>query len=195
MLMLGLVAIATLAANGSRQLRYMAIAYLGVALTAHLLAGPAITIAQISVTACAAVVTAAILFIAARDSTFGEDPGWRLWLATIVAASVTAAAFAFLRTTSSEDVRITLIGDDPSGVTHEAAAFWLLSSGIAILLTARGAVRGSLGALLMLTGTQLLVSLVPGPQLAYTLLLSWLQIVVALAGAFLIVNERAVREL
>jgi len=194
MLMLGLVAIATLAANGARQLRYMAIAFLGVALTAHLLAGPAITIAQISVTACAAVVTAAILFIAARDGTFGEDPGWRLWLATVVAASATAAAFAFLRTTSSEDVRITLIGEDPSGITHEAAAFWLLSSGIAILLTAQGAVRGTLGALLMLTGTELLVTLVPGPQLAYTLLLSWLQIVVALAGAFLIVNERAVRE-
>ena len=194
MLMLGLVAIATLAANGSRQLRYMAIAYLGVALTAHLLAGPAITIAQISVTACAAVVTAAILYIAARDGTFGEDPGWRLWLATVVAASATAAAFAFLRTTSSEDVRITLIGQDPSGITHEAAAFWLLSSGIAILLTAQGAVRGTLGALLMLTGTELLVTLVPGPQLAYTLLLSWLQIVVALAGAFLIVNERAVKE-
>ena len=194
MLMLGLVAIATLAANGARQLRYMAIAFLGVALTAHLLAGPAITIAQISVTACAAIVTAAILFIAARDGAFGEDPGWRLWLATVVAASATAAAFAFLRTTSNEDVRITLIGEDPSGITHEAAAFWLLSSGIAILLTAQGAVRGSLGALLMLTGTQLLVTLVPGPQLAYTLLLSWLQIVVALAGAFLIVNERAVRE-
>jgi len=194
MLMLGLVAIATLAANGARQLRYMAIAFLGVALTAHLLAGPAITIAQISVTACAAVVTAAILFIAARDGTFGEDPGWRLWLATVVAASATAAAFAFLRTTSTEDVRITLIGEDPSGVTHEAAAFWLLSSGIAILLTAQGAVRGTLGALLMLTGTELLVTLVPGPQLAYTLLLSWLQIVVALAGAFLIINERAVKE-
>lgn len=195
MLMLGLVAIATLAANGARQLRYMAIAFLGVALTAHLLAGPAITLAQISVTAGAALVTAAILFIAARDGAFGEDPGWRLWLATVVAASATAAAFAFLRTTSNEDVRITLIGEDPSGITHEAAAFWLLSSGIAILLTAQGAVRGSLGALLMLTGTQLLVTLVPGPQLAYTLLLSWLQIVVALAGAFLIVNERAVREL
>jgi hypothetical protein len=195
MLMLGLVAIATLAANGARQLRYMAIAFLGVALTAHLLAGPAITVAQIGVTASAAVVTTAILFIAARDGAFGEDPGWRLWLATVVAASATAAAFAFLRTTSSEDVRITLIGEDPSGITHEAAAFWLLSSGVAILLTAQGAVRGTLGALLMLTGTELLVTLVPGPQLAFTLLLSWLQIVVALAGAFLIVNERAVREL
>jgi hypothetical protein len=148
-----------------------------------------------SVTTCAAFVTAAILFVAARDGRFGEDPGWRLWVATIVAGSATAAAFAFLRTTSNEDVRISLLGDDPSGVTHQAAAFWLLSSGVAILLTARGAVRGSLGALLMLTGTQLLITLVPGPQLAYTLLLSWLQIVVALAGAFLILNERAVREL
>lgn len=194
MLMLGLVAVATLAANGARQLRYMAIAFLGVALAAHLLVGPSLSLAQVAVTATAALVSAGILFIAARDGRFGEDPGWRLWIATVVAASATAAAFAFLRTTSTEEVRITLLGEDPSGVTHEAAAFWLLSSGIAILLTARGAVRGSLGALLMLTGTQLLVMLVPGPQLAYTLMLSWLQVVVALAGAFLILNERAARE-
>jgi hypothetical protein len=46
----------------------------------------------------------------------------------------------------------------------------------------------------MLTGTQLLVRTVPGPHLALTLLLSWLQVVVALAGAFLIVNQRAARE-
>ena len=194
MLMLGLVAVATLAANSARRLRYTAIAFFAVALAAHLLAGPSISVSQTAVTAFAAFVTAAVLFIAARDYRFGEDPGWRLWIATIVAASATAGAFAFLRTTSNEDVRITLLGEDPSGVTHEAAAFWLLSAGIAILLTARGAVRGSLGALLMLTGTQLLVKGVPGPQLAYTLMLSWLQVVVALAGAFLIVNERAVRD-
>jgi hypothetical protein len=194
MLLLGLVAIATLAANGARQLRYSAIAFLGVALAAQLLAGPSVALSQVGVSATAAFVAAAVLFVAARDRRYGEDPGWRLWLATIVAASTTAAAFAFLRTTSNEDVRITLIGEDPSGVTHEAAAFWLLSSGIAILLTARGAVRGSLGALLMLTGTQLLVQLVPGPQFAFTLMLAWLQVVVALAGAFLILNERAVRE-
>jgi hypothetical protein len=193
MLMLALVAVATLAANSARRLRYIAIAFLGVALAAHILAGPSISLAQTLVTSFAAVVTAAVLFIAARDFRYGEDPGWRLWIATVVAASATAAAFAFLRTTSNEEVRITLIGEDPSGVTHEAAAFWLLSSGVAILLTARGAVRGSLGALLMLTGTQLLVNLVPGPQLAFTLLLAWLQVVVALAGAFLILNERAVR--
>jgi hypothetical protein len=192
--MLGLVAVATLAANSANRLRFTAIAFLGVALAAHLLAGPSISLAQTMITSFAGIVTTVVLFIAARDFKYGEDPGWRLWVATVVAASATAAAFAFLRTTSNEDVRITLIGEDPSGVTHEAAAFWLLSSGIAILLTARGPVRGSLGALLMLTGTQLLVALVPGPQLAYTLLLSWLQVVVALAGAFLIVNERAVRE-
>lgn len=194
MLMLLLVSVATLAANGARQLRYMAIAFLGVALAAHLLGGPSLSLSQVSVNAGAALVSTAVLYIAARDRRYGEDPGWRLWLATVVAASVTAAAFSFLRTTANEEVRITLIGEDPSGVTQEAAAFWLLSSGVAILLTARGAVRGSLGALLMLTGTQLLVQLAPGPQLAFTLLLSWLEIVVALCGAFLILNERAVRE-
>ena len=35
---------------------------------------------------------------------------------------------------------------------------------------------------------------VPGPELALTLILSWLQVVVSLAGAFLIVNQRAARE-
>ncbi len=194
MLMLLLVSVATLAANGARRLRYMALAFLGVGLAAHLLAGPAVSLSQVSVSATAAFVSSAVLFIAARDRRYGEDPGWRLWLATVVAASVTAASFSFLRTTSNVDVRITLLGEDPSGVTQEAAAFWLLSSGVAILLTARGAVRGSLGALLMLTGTQLLVQMVPGPQLAFTLLLSWLEVVVALCGAFLILNERAVRE-
>lgn len=194
MLMLGLVAVATLAANGARRLRYTAVAFLAVALAAHLLAGPTISLSRSAIAAGAALVSAGVLFIAARDRRYGEDPGWRLWIATIVAASTTAAAFAFLRTTSSEEVRITLLGEDPSGVTRQAAAFWLLSSGVAILLTARGPVRGSLGALLMLTGAQVLVQLVPGPQLAFTLLLSWLEVVLALAGAFLIVNERAVRE-
>jgi len=194
MLALGLVAIGTLAANGARQLRFTALAFFGVALATLLLEGPSLAVSQAGPTATAALVAAAVLYIAARDRRYGEDPGWRLWLATVVAAITTAAAFAFLRTTANEEVRITLIGEDPSGVTQEAAAFWLLSSGVAILLTARGAVRGSLGALLMITGTQLLVRLVPGPQFAYTLMLAWLQVVVALAGAFLIVNERAVRE-
>jgi hypothetical protein len=193
MLLLAIVAIATLAANSARQLRYMAVAFFGVALAAHLIDDGSLSASQIAVSACSALVASAILFVA-RDGRFGEDPGWRLWLATIVAAATTAAAFAFLRPATGDDINTNLLGPDPSGVTTEVAAFWLLSSGIAILLTSRGAVRGSLGALLMLTGTQLLVRMVPGPELALTLLLSWLQVVVALAGAFLIVNQRAARE-
>lgn len=194
MLLLAIVAVTTLAANSARQLRYTAVAFFGVALAAHLIDDGDLTTAQIMVSACAALVAATILFIAARDGRYGEDPGWRLGVATIIAAATTAAAFAFLRPETADEINTNLLGPDPSGVTTEVAAFWLLSSGIAILLTARGAVRGSLGALLMLTGTQLLVRLVPGPQLALTLMLSWLQIVVALAGAFLIVNQRAARE-
>jgi hypothetical protein len=37
MLLLAIVAIATLAANSARQLRYMAVAFFGVALAAHLI--------------------------------------------------------------------------------------------------------------------------------------------------------------
>lgn len=194
MLLLAIVAVTTLAANSARQLRYTAVAFFGVALAANLIDDGDLSAAQIMVSACAALVAATVLFVAARDGRYGEDPGWRLGVATIIAAATTAAAFAFLRPETGDEINTNLLGPDPSGVTTEVAAFWLLSSGIAILLTARGAVRGSLGALLMLTGTQLLVRLVPGPQLALTLMLSWLQIVVALAGAFLIVNQRAARE-
>ena len=194
MLLLAIVAITTLAANSARQLRYVAIAFFGVALAAHLIDDGSLAAAQVVVSACAALVASAILFVAARDRRYGEDPGGRLWIATVVAAATTAAAFVFLRPETGDEINTNLLGPDPSGVTTEVAAFWLLSSGIAILLTARGAVRGSLGALLMLTGTQLLVRLVPGPQLALTLLLAWVQVVVALAGAFLIVNQRAARE-
>jgi len=69
-----------------------------------------------------------------------------------------------------------------------------LSSGVAIMLTARSAVRMSLAALVLVTGVQLLARLAPEPRLATTLALAWLEVVAALAGAFLIVNERAVRD-
>jgi len=46
----------------------------------------------------------------------------------------------------------------------------------------------------MVTGVELLVRLVAAPQLALSVLLAWLEVVIALTGAFLIVNERAVRE-
>ena len=88
MLLLAIVAITTLAANSARQLRYMAIAFFGVALAAHLIDDGSLAAAQVVVSACAALVASAILFVAARDRRYGEDPGWRLWIATVVAAVV-----------------------------------------------------------------------------------------------------------
>ncbi len=194
MIPLGIVALATLAANGSRQLRYSAVALLGVSLAANVVTAGQLTVSQLAVEGCGALVACGILYVAARDRTYGEDPGWRLWLATIVAAAATAACFATLRTASSETVSVPLIGEDPSGVTAQVAAFWLISSGVAILVTARTPVRGSLGAILMITGVELLVRLLTVPQLGLSLLLGWVEVVIALAGGFLIVNERVVRE-
>ena len=194
MIALGIVALATLAANGSRQLRYSAFALLGVSLAANAVSAGQLSMWELAVEGCGALVAFGVLYIAARDRTYGEDPGWRLWVATMVAAAATAACFATLRTASSEVVTVPLIGEDPSGVTAQVAAFWLISSGVAILVTSRTPVRGSLGALLMVTGVELLVRLLNVPQLGLTLLLAWIQAVIALAGAFLIVNERVVRE-
>ena len=176
MIPLGIVALATLAANGSRQLRYSAVALLGVSLAANVVTAGQLSVSQLAVEGCGALVACGILYVAARDRTYGEDPGWRLWLATIVAAAATAACFATLRTASSETVSVPLIGEDPSGVT------------------ARTPVRGSLGAILMITGVELLVRLLTVPQLGLSLLLGWVEVVIALAGGFLIVNERVVRE-
>ena len=194
MIALGLVALATLAANGSRQLRYSAIALLGVSIAANVISAGQLTVTQLAVEGCGALVACGILYVAARDAAYGEDPGWRLWLATGVAATATAASVATLRTATSETLAIPLIGEDPTGLIAQVAAFWLISSGVAILVTARTPVRGSVGALLMITGVQLLVRLINVPQLGLTLLLAWIEVVVALAGAFLIVNERVVRE-
>ena len=194
MIALGIVALATLAANGSRQLRYSAFALLGVSLAANAVSAGQLSVWELAVEGCGALVAFGVLYVAARDRRYGEDPGWRLWVATVVAAAATAACFATLRTASSEVVTVPLLGEDPSGVTAQVAAFWLISSGVAILVTARTPVRGTLGALLMVTGVELLVRLLNTPQLGLTLLLAWVEAVIALAGAFLIVNERVVRE-
>ncbi len=194
MVLLGFIALATLAANGARQLRYVAVAFLAVALTATWIASGAASLPQLAVSGSAGLVAAALLFVAAGDESYGEEPGWRVWLATVFAAAATPIAFSVFRTTSPDVTGLPLLGGDASGVTVQVASFWLLTSGVAILLTARSAVRMSLGALLMATGVQLLVRLVAGPALALTLLFAWFEVVVALAGAFLIVNERAAAE-
>ena len=193
MVYLGLIALVTLVANSVTRLRLIALAFVAIATVANLIASAAATAPQVAVSAAAGLAAAGILFIAASDRMYGEDPGWRLWLGTFTAAIVTPLAYASFRTISGEPATLPLF-QDASGVVVEVAGTWLLSSGVAILLTARSAVRISLAALVMVTGVQLLARLVPEPRLATTLALAWLEVVVALAGAFLIVNERAVRD-
>lgn len=194
MILLAAVAITTLLANGATRLRASALAFLAVSLVANAIALSVTTLPQVGVLVSAGLVAAAILYVAARDGTYGEDPGWRLWAATLIAAATTPLAFTAFRTITSEAGELPVFGTDPGNVIVQVAAFWLISSGMAILVTARRAVRTTLGALLMVTGVQLLIRLAPGPQLAFTIGVAWLEVLIALTGAFLIVNERAVRE-
>ena len=191
MIYLGLIALTTLVANGATRLRLIAVAFVGVTIAAAFIASATASIAQTAVTTSAGLAAAGILFVAARDMRYGEDPGWRLWLGTFTAAIVTPIAYASFRTITGEAAALPLL-QDGSGVIAEVSGVWLLSSGVAVMLTARSAVRVSLAALLLVTGVQLLARLVPEPHLAVTLALAWLEVVVALGGAFLIVNERAV---
>lgn len=193
MIYLALIAITTLAVNGARRLRQIAIGIVAVTATATAITLPSAAPWELAVTGVAGLVAAGVLFVAARDGTYGEDPGWRLWAATFVAAVITPVAYASFRTVGGEITPITPL-DGPSGVIIEVAGIWLLASGTAILITARTAVRASLAAVLMVNGVQLLVRLTPDARLGLTLTLAWLEVVIALAGAFLIVNERAVRE-
>jgi hypothetical protein len=192
--LLAMVALTTLAANGAAKLRAMAVALLAVSIAADVIAATATTPGQLAVLAAAGIAAAGILFVAARDGRYGEDPGWRAWAATLLAALATPVAWISFRSLTPEVPDIPLIGGDPGNVIVQVAAFWLLSSGTAILITARRAVRTTLGALLMLTGVQLLIRLAPGPQIELTVALAWLEVIAALTGAFLIVNERALRE-
>ena len=193
MIYLGLIAVVTLIANSVTRLRLIDVAFVGIAAVAGLIASASAPAPEVAVTAVAGLTAAGILYVAARDGRYGEDPGWRLWLGTFTAAIVTPLAYASFRTVSGQSTALPLL-QDSSGVIVEVAGTWLLSSGVAIMLTARSAVRVSLAALVMVTGVQLLARLSPEPPLASTLALAWLEVVVALAGAYLIVNERAVRD-
>lgn len=191
MVYLGLIALTTLLANAMTRLRLIAVAFVGVAIVAAFIASASADPAQVAVTGSAGLAAAGILYVAARDRSYGEDPGWRLWLGTFTAAVVTPIAYASFRTIAGGSAPLPLF-QDGTGVIAEVAGVWLLSSGAAILLTARSAVRVSLASLLLITGVQLLARIAPEPQLATTLALGWLEVVIALAGAYLIVNERAV---
>jgi hypothetical protein len=194
MVLLAAVALTTLLANGATRLRFTALAFLAVSIAANVIAAGSTTVAQVAVLGVAGLAAAGILFVAARDGDYGEDPGWRLWAATLIAAIATPAAYVSFRTITTEEAELTAFTSENASAVVQVAAFWLLSSGTAILVTARRAVRTSLGALLMLTGVQLLMRYAPGPQLELTIAVAWVEVMVALTGAFLIVNERAVRE-
>ena len=194
MIQLAAVAITVLAENGASRLRRIAGAFFLVALAADWVAASSVPLSLLIVTACSGTVAATILYIAARDDRYGEDPAWRLWMATIVAAVATATAYAWFRGIVLEESVPSLFSFESSGVTTMVGAFWLVSSGIAILLSARTPIRGTLVALLMTSGIQLLLRLHGGPYLSLMLLAAWLQVIVALAGSFLIVNERAMRD-
>jgi hypothetical protein len=194
MVLLAAVALTTLLANGATRLRSTALAFFAVSIAANVIAAGSTTVAQVAVLAVAGLAAAGILFVAARDGEYGEDPGWRLWAATLIAAIATPAAYVSFRTVTTEEAELTAFTSENASAVVQVAAFWLLSSGTAILVTARRAVRTSLGALLMLTGVQLLMRYAPGPQLELTIAVAWVEVMVALTGAFLIVNERAVRE-
>jgi len=62
---LGIVALATLAANGSRQLRYSAVALLGVSLAANVVTAGQLTVTQLAVEGCGALVALGGLYVAA----------------------------------------------------------------------------------------------------------------------------------
>jgi hypothetical protein len=193
MVLLTLVVIATLFANASPRLRASALAFGLIAVAANVIALPGAPLARAAVLACAGIVAAALLYLAAGDPAYGEPAGRRLWVAMAIAAVATPTAFVSFRAPETDPGGLPLFGGDQAGAAAQVAAFWLLSAGTAVLVTARGAARASLGALLMTTGVQPLVQLAPGPQLPLTLLVAWVEVVIALTGAFLVVNERAVR--
>src|SRR5260221_2530427 len=77
---LGLIAVVTLIANSATRLRLIAVSFVGIAAVAGLIASATAPLPEVAVTAVAGLTAAGILFVAARDARYGEDPGWRLWL-------------------------------------------------------------------------------------------------------------------
>lgn len=133
---------------------------------------------EVTLLGAAGLAAVVILYLAARDNAFGEEPGWRVWTAIGIALVATTLAFGVFK---SSEVDLYL----------QLAAFWLVSVGLGILLAARTPVRVVLGALLMFSGTQLALRFEPGPHLGLTVAFSWVEVLLTLVGAFLIINRRA----
>lgn len=177
----GLIVGATLVIMSTRRLRVAALALLVQFGGAQSLSGALVPREQAALLAAAAVAVALVLFVAAGDNSFGEDPGWRLAPALAVTVAATIASFAVFQTPEVDRFL-------------QVSAFWLLAAGLGILLTAHGSVRIVLGALLMLSGALLVVRFAPPGTLGLTIVFAWAQLLLALAGAFLVVNQRAAEE-
>lgn len=181
MIAASVVVFASLFVLATRQLRVAALGLLAV-----LVASDVVTIgqaprAEITLSGAAALAAAATLYLAARDLSFGEDPAWRVWPAIAISAIATTLAY---RVFASPDV-------DPY---LQLSAFWLLAIGLGVLLTARGPVRANVGVLLMVAGTLAVTRFQPGPHLATSIAFAWLEVHLALIGAFLIDHQRALEK-
>jgi hypothetical protein len=104
-----------------------------------------------------------------------------VWPAVALSAILTILAY---RVFQSRDLNAYL----------QVCAFWLLALGLTNLIVARGPVRAVVGSLLMLTGTLDVVRFEPGPHLATSIGFAWLEVVLALVGAYLITSERRLEE-
>lgn len=165
----------------TRSLRLASLGLLAQFAAASVLTSGVATRGELALSGTAALSSVVILYLAAGEAHFGEEPGWRVWPAVTIAAASTTLAFIVF---ASPDVERYL----------QLSTFWLLSVGLGVLLAARTPSRAVLGTLLMLSGTQLALHFDATPHLGVTIVFSWVELVVTLVGAFLIVEERSLAE-
>lgn len=175
------IVVSTLWILASRRLRLAILGLLAQFAAANALSATLVPRNELMLLGAAALASSATLYVVAQDNAFGEDPGWRIWPAIGLSAAGTALAF---RVFASPEVEPYL----------QLSAFWLLASGLGILFTARTAVRLALGALVMLTGTELVLRFDGEAHLGLTVVFAWTEVVLTLVGAFLVVNQRALEE-
>lgn len=175
------VIFASLFVLATRQLRLATLGLLAAFAASNVLTTGLAPRSEVTLSGTAALAATVILYLAARDGNFGEDPGWRVWPAIAISAIATTLAFHVFATRDAD-------------LYLQLSAFWLIAVGLGILITARGPVRAVLGALLMLEGTQEVLRFEPGAHLSTTIGFAWLEVLLALIGAYLIEKQRGLDE-
>jgi hypothetical protein len=177
----GVVIFASLFVLATRQLRFATLGLLAAFAASNVLTTGLAPRSEVTLSGTAALAATVILYLAARDGDFGEDPRWRVWPAVAISAIASTLAYRVFQTADADPYL-------------QLSAFWLVAVGLGILITARGPVRAVLGALLMLAGTQEVLRFDPGAHLATTIGFAWLEVLLALIGAYLIEKQRALEE-